>query len=82
MVAMLARTIQVLLILFGLLALLVAIFALRNAPANDAAGFLPSLGQHLMTLLYLFTGLLCFLGAYRLGKKQSSKSGQPPAQKG
>jgi uncharacterized membrane protein len=82
MVAMLARTIQVLLILFGLLSVLVAIFALRTAPATAASGFLQSLGNHLMILLYLFIGLLCFLGAYRLGKKQSSKSGQPPAQKG
>lgn len=79
MVPMLRRLLQILLVIFGVLSVLVAIFTLHISSASAATGFFQALGQPFKTILYLFIGLISFLGAYRLGKRQSAKSGRPPS---
>lgn len=70
---MLARALQVFLVILGILFFLGIRFAVPAAPAHGAdAAF--RFGVAFAQVLYLALSFLCFIGAYRIGKRKKKKN--------
>jgi LytS/YehU family sensor histidine kinase len=77
MIAMLARITQIFLVVFGILLVLMILVPVHNSAANPAAAGAYWSGVIFGKMIDVFLGLLCFLGAYRLGKRRNKTTSAP-----
>lgn len=76
MMPMLARAIQIVLLIIGLLFIGVGILTFHSNPT--ASGFFASFEAAIKPVLFLFIGFLCFFGAHRVAKAQNKRPSPPP----
>ncbi len=76
MVPMIARAVQIMLFIIGLLFIAVGILTFHSPPASP--GFFASFEAQIKPALSLFIGLLCFFAVHRLARAKSKKTSPPP----
>lgn len=74
MVAMFARAIQIFLVIFGILLILLIPTPTHHPSAGPAASGAYLAGSIFIKMLYIFLGLLCFLGTYKIGKRRRKQT--------
>lgn len=66
---MLARATQIFLVIFGLLLVLLVVVPLHYTSGQGGGGVYFA-GAMFMKMVYILLGLLCFLGAYKIGSRR------------